>query len=76
MVNFETTVVRFKPNAMRDRFPGGGFASYDASELRIESPPERRGQTLLIYHHHSPPEEVVCGGKQAESCASASGKKI
>jgi hypothetical protein len=56
MVKFETTVVRFQPNAMHDRFPGGGFASYDASELRVESPPERRGETLLIYHRPSPPE--------------------
>ena len=55
-MDFETTVLRFQPNAMRDNL-SGGFAFYDATEMRVDSPPARRGSSLTIYHDQSPPRD-------------------
>jgi hypothetical protein len=48
-VEMTAIVVRYEPDAMQDTFEDGGFASYDATELRILSPEDRRGK-LVVFH--------------------------
>jgi len=50
VIDVRARVSGYMPNAMRDHFDSGAFASYDASELELLSPDHLRGNHLTIYH--------------------------
>jgi hypothetical protein len=43
-------LVSFTPNAMTDN-SDEGFASYDATKVRVVAPPELAGRELTIFHN-------------------------
>ena len=56
MIDMEAEVVEYSPNAMQDDFASGGFASYDATALRIHSPGRLKGRTISVFHRDPMPE--------------------
>jgi hypothetical protein len=53
----EASTVHYLQNAMHDQLAGGGFASYDATVLRVSTPPGLRGRELTIFHERRPAPE-------------------
>jgi hypothetical protein len=50
-VEIEAMVLGFTPDAMHDNYDDGGFASYDATKLRLLSPEQYNGRELTIFHN-------------------------
>jgi hypothetical protein len=53
-ITIEAVVRKFIPDAMSDHYVSGGFASYDATELKIVAPHHLKGRTITVFHGVSP----------------------
>jgi hypothetical protein len=49
LVAVEAEVVRYIPQALHEDHEDGGFATFDAVEFKIASPPKWRGKKLRVY---------------------------
>jgi len=50
---FIAIVREWKPNAMRERYEDGGFASFDLSRLEVVEPTRLAGRVLRIFHEQA-----------------------
>lgn len=58
-VQVEAEVVRYIPNALHEDYEDGGWATFDAVEFRIASPPRWRGRKLLVHCNPGPRNPVL-----------------
>lgn len=58
-VEVRAAVVAYREDAMHDSYDDGGFASFDASDLRVEAPEAWRGRDLTVYHDRPAAEDSV-----------------
>ena len=49
VVRVDAEVLRYIPHALHEDYEDGGFATFDAVEFKIASPPKWRGKKLRVY---------------------------
>ncbi len=68
MIAVKGTITEYTPNAMRDHYDGGGYATFAKSEVTVQPASAELPATLKIYHDES--EEIpACWQKIGQTIA-------